>query len=98
MRPLLLSLLREVAEGLDELILDPVDGIPLLEERVELVLLGLCRGLLLDVDGVLQNFGIVHGAPADETAVVGEGGELVLFNVAMNSLLDVEVFAHLFAT
>lgn len=46
----------------------------------------------------MEDFGIVHGAPTYEAAVVGEGGELVLFNVAMNSLLDVEVLAHLFAT
>ena len=53
-------------------------------------------GILLHVDGVLEDFGVVHGAPADEAAVVGERWELVLLYVAMNSLLDVKVFAHLY--
>lgn len=44
----------------------------------------------------MEDFGVVHGAPADEAAVVGERWELVLLYVAMNSLLDVKVFAHLY--
>lgn len=53
-------------------------------------------GIFLHVDRVLEHFGIVHGAPAHKTAVVGEGGELIFFDVAMHCLLDVEVFAHRF--
>lgn len=58
--------------------------------------MGLSIGVLLHVDGVLENFGIVHRAPPDEAAVIGEGWELVLLYIAMNSLLDVKVFAHLY--
>lgn len=93
---LLLSAILDSSEGLDEFVAGAFYWVLLLEEGVEFVFLGLCGGVLLDVDGVLEHFGVVHGAPADQTAVVGEGWELILLHVAMNSLLDVEVLAHPF--
>lgn len=47
----------------------------------------------MQIDGIDEDFGVVHAAPADETPVVGEGGELVVFDIFMNSLFDVKVFA-----
>lgn len=91
---LVLSFFSQVRKRLHKLVLSPIDRVPLLEEGIDVIFLGFSGGVLLDVDGVLEDFGVVHGAPADETAVVGEGGELVLLDVAMNSLLDVEVLAH----
>jgi hypothetical protein len=80
-------------ERFDKLIFPSVDWVFLLEEGLKLVL-GLFGGVLLHVDGVLEHFGVVHGAPSNERAVVREGGELVLLDVAMHRLLDVEVLAH----
>lgn len=91
-----LILLSHMREGLYELILGSIDRILLLEEGIQLIFLSLSIGVLLHVDGVLEDFGIVHRAPTDEAAVVGERWELVLLYIAMNSLLDVKVFAHLY--
>lgn len=43
MRSFLFSLLNEIAEGFDELILNSINRIPLLEERVKFVLLRFSR-------------------------------------------------------
>ena len=67
-----LILLGHVRERLNELILGSIYGILLLEEGVKLIFLCLSIGVLLHVDGVLEDFGIIHGAPANEAAVVGE--------------------------
>lgn len=91
---LFISLVGQIGKGFHELVLRPIDRIPLLEECINVIFLRFSGGVLLDVDGVLEDFGVVHGAPSDETAMVCEGGELVLLNVTMNSLLDVEVLAH----
>jgi len=79
---------------LNEIILHPVDWIFLLEERIDIIFLRLCRCIFLYIDWILQHFGIVHRTPTDKTPMVGEGGELILFDVAMNSLLYIEVLAH----
>jgi hypothetical protein len=84
-----------VREGSDELVPAPFVWTFLLKEGLQLVL-GVVGCIFLHVDGVLQNFGVVHGAPADETAMVGEGWELVALDVAMYGLLDVEVLAHMY--
>jgi len=52
--------------------------------------------IFLNVNGVLQHLRVIHGAPTDQAPMIGEGWKLIFFNVAMNSLLNVEVFAHLF--
>lgn len=65
----------------------------LLEEGLQLELL-LIRLILLDVDGVLQNLRVVHGAPADETAMVGKRGKLVFLYVAVHRLLNIKTLAH----
>ncbi len=47
-------------EGLYELILGSIDRILLLEEGIQLIFLRLSISVLLHVDGVLEDFGIVH--------------------------------------
>lgn len=43
----------EVCKWLDKLILGAVDGVPLLEETINVVFLGLGGGVFLSIDGVL---------------------------------------------
>lgn len=38
-----------------------------------------------------QDFGVVHGAPTDETTMVAKRRELVFLDVPIDCLLDVEV-------
>lgn len=64
--------ISEMREGLNKLILSAIDWVFLLEKGIELVFLGFSISVLLHVDGILEDFGVVHGAPANETAVVGE--------------------------
>lgn len=67
-----LVLLGHMRERFNELILGSIDGIFLLKESIKLIFLCFSIGIFLHVDGVLEDFGIVHGAPADEATVVGE--------------------------
>lgn len=55
-----LILLSHMREGLYELILGSIDRILLLEEGIQLIFLRLSISVLLHVDGVLEDFGIVH--------------------------------------
>ena len=87
-------LLPDSAERLDELHFVPVLGLLLLEDVVEVVVPLLVLGLG-GVDGVHDHFGVVHGAPADQAAVVVEGLELVLLDVPVDGFLDVELLLHL---
>ena len=95
MNAFLINLFAEIGKRFDELILVPINWIFLLEERIEVIFLCLCGGVFLNIDWVLENFWVVHRAPSNETAMIGERRELVLFDISMNSLLDVKVFAHL---
>lgn len=54
----------EVCKRLDELILGAVDRVSLLEETIYVVFLGFGGGVFLSVNGVLQDFWVVHRAPA----------------------------------
>lgn len=80
-------------EGMGELGFGSIYWVFLLKEGLQLELL-LIRFILLDVDWVLQNFRVVHGAPADQTAMVGKRRELVFLNVAVHSLLNIKTLAH----
>ena len=68
----LIMLFRQSRKRFDELVLCPVSWVFLLEQSLELILLGLGRSILLNVDRVLQNFRIVHRTPTDQTAMVGK--------------------------
>jgi hypothetical protein len=61
---------------------------------IEIILPFLVFGLGY-VDGIDQHFGVVHGTPPNKTTVVTELWKLVLLDVAVDSLLDIEVaFSH----
>ncbi len=95
MSSLFLIFVSEMRERFNKLVLGAIDWVFLLKEGIKLVFLCFSIGVLLHVDGVLKDFRVVHGAPSNQTAMIGEGGELVFLDVAMNSLLDVKVLAHL---
>lgn len=95
MSAFLINFFAEIWKRFDELVLGSIYWIFLLKKCINIVFLRLRGCVFLDVDGVLQDFGVVHWAPSDETSMIGERRELVLFDISMNSLLDVKVFAHL---
>lgn len=87
---LILRILHGPCKGLDKLQLLPLFGRLRLKQMFEVVVTLLVLGLG-HVDRVDEDFGVVHGAPADEAAVVAEGRELVLLDVAVHRLFYVEV-------
>ena len=45
--------------------------------------------------GVEEDLGVVHGAPANQTAVVLKGRELVILDVLVDSFLDIVLIIRL---
>ena len=95
MNAFLINFFTEIWKRFDELVFGSIYWIFLLKKCINIVFLRLRRCVFLNVDRVLEDFRIVHWAPSDEASMIGERRELILFDISMNSLLDVKVFAHL---
>lgn len=88
------SLFAQFGKRLIKLNLISVLWLFLLEDVVQIIVpLFVIR--LSGIDGVHNNFGVIHCAPANQTPVVVEGLELVLLNVPVHCLLDIELLLHL---
>lgn len=82
-----------IRKWFNKFVLISVCGIFLLKEALQLIF-RLLVIIFLHVDRVLQYFRVIHGTPADQWTVISKGWKLVFFDVAMNSLLNIEVLAH----
>ena len=93
MYSLFITFLCRTRKWFNKLVSSSINRILLLEEGVKFIF-RLLGAIFLHIDGILQDFGVVHRAPSDERSMVGKRWELILLNIAMNSLLNVKILAH----